>query len=401
MAGLLSAIAIAAEPPWRDIDAAPHHYRQRTPADRFTKIKDDLESGRVPLDRSSEKAFIGSLLAALKIPASSQMLVFSTTSLQLRFITPSNPRALFFNDDVYVGYIPGGRVEIVALDPELGAIFYIFDIPRDSAPLRVERSERCMNCHAAEDTNYVPGLVVKSVMPGPRGGSLQAFRQQQTGHGIPFDQRLGGWYVTGEHAITNHLGNAFGRFVDGALTKLPIEPGRLFDFGRYPAATSDILPLLLLEHQAGFVNRVVEGGYRARTALHASGGKLSAEQRTELNEQARIIARYILFADEAPLPAGGVVGSAAFKREFLAAGGALREFDLRTRLFKNRCSYMIESAVFTGLPAEMKRLVFQQIHAALDTEKPDPAFAYLPVDEKRAIRTLLRMTKELPSPNDQ
>src|SRR5436190_5076737 len=173
-------------PAYQQIDLPPHLYHQRTPADRFTRLKDDLESGRIALDRSSEKDFVISLLRRLEVPVSSQMLVFSTTSLQLRLITPSNPRALYFTDDLYVGYIPGGRIEILALDPELGAIFYIFDIPRSSANIRVERSERCANCHVGADTGFVPGLVVKSVVPGPGGGSLAAYRQEQTGHDIPF-----------------------------------------------------------------------------------------------------------------------------------------------------------------------------------------------------------------------
>ena len=394
---LLAALpCIAAEPGWRDIDAPPHLYRQRTPADRFTRMKDDLESGRIALDRSSEKAFVLSLLRVLEVPVSSQMLVFSTTSLQLRFISPSNPRALFFNDDVYVGFIPGGRIEVVSLDPELGAIFSIFDIPRDERPLRIERSERCMNCHAAGDTAFVPGLVMKSVIPGPAGGSLTAYRIEQTGHGIPFDQRFGGWYVTGRPPIAANLANFIGKFSEGVLTKQPIEPGTRFDFARYPAPTSDVLPQLLLEHQAGFVNRVVEASYRARTDLHASGGTLTPEQAKELDEQARIVTRYILFADEAPLPSGGVEGDAAFQRDF-ANGRPLHEFDLRTRLFKHRCSYMIYSAVFTGLPPPMKQRIYQRLGAALNVEKPDAEYAYLPTDEKRAIRAILKSTlKDLP-----
>ena len=385
LAALLSANAIGA----RDIDAPPHLYRTRTPTDRFTRMKDDLESGRIALDRSSEKAFIASLLRAFDVPVSSQALVFSNTSLQLRFISPSNPRALFFNDDLYVGFIPGGRVEIVSLDPELGAIFYIFDIPRDERPPRVARSERCMNCHAAADTGFIPGLVMKSVLPGPGGGSLNAFRIEQTGHGIPFDQRFGGWYVTGGSGISSNLANVVGRYSAGALTKDPIEPGTRFDFARYPAGTSDVLPQLVLEHQAGFVNRVVEASYRARAALHASGGKLTPEQSLELDEQARIVTRYALFADEAPLPPGGVAGDAAFKRDF-ANGRPLREFDLRTRLFKLRCSYMIGSAVFSGLPPEMKQRIFRRLGEALDVEKPDAEYAYLPADEKRAIRDIVK-----------
>ena len=114
-------------------------------------------------------------------------------------ISPSNPRALYFNEDIYVGYIPRGRIEIVSLDPELGGIFYIADIPTETRPFRAERSERCMNCHVSDDTRYVPGLVIRSVIPGPGGGSLTAYRRAESGHSIPFDQRFGGWHVTGRH----------------------------------------------------------------------------------------------------------------------------------------------------------------------------------------------------------
>ena len=378
---------------YSDIDAPPHNYRERTPRDRFTRLKDDFESGKIETDRSSEKAFVLSVLRALDIPASSQMLVFSTTSLQLSLISPSNPRALYFNEDVYLGYVPGGRIEIVSLDPELGGIFYIFDIPRDSRALRIERSERCMNCHAGEDTGNVPGLVIKSVVPGPAGGSLTAYRIERTGHGIPFEDRFGGWHVTGRHGISNHWGNLTGRMKAGELTKIANPPGERFDFARYPAGTSDILPQLLHEHQAGFVNRVVEASYRARTALHA-GKELTPAQSAELEEQARVVTRYLLFADEAPLPPGGVEGDADYRTDFLrtrrAAGGvSLKDFDLRTRLFKHRCSYMIYSPVFAGLPGEMKQRIYRRLGEALGG---NAEYAYLPAAEKRAIRDILKAT---------
>src|SRR5438128_12351993 len=133
--GMAMAKMACAESSVRDIDQPPHNDRQRTPRDRFTQLKPALEAGQIELDRSSEKAFVASLLKALDIPVSSQMLVFSTTSLQLSLISPSNPRALYFNDDIYVGYVPGGRIEVLSIDPELGAIFYIFDIPRADRPL--------------------------------------------------------------------------------------------------------------------------------------------------------------------------------------------------------------------------------------------------------------------------
>ena len=393
-----------AQPTFDEINEPPHNYLQRRPADKFTQLRDDLESGIIPLDRSSEKAFVFSLLQALDIPVSSQMLVFSTTSLQLSLISPANPRALYFNEELYLGYVPGGRIEIASLDPKLGGIFYILDIPINGAAFTIERSGRCMNCHAGEDTGHVPGLVIKSVVPGPTGGSLTAHRLAQTGHGIPFAERFGGWHVTGEHAITNHLGNLTGELAAGKLTKIPNPPGQRFRFDKYPAATSDILPHLLHEHQVGFVNRVVEASYRTRTALHIGKGELTPAQTAELDEQARILTRYLLFADEVPLPDGGVAGDEAYRKDFLRNrratpdGLSLKDFDLRTRLFKHRCSYMIYSPVFTGLPPAMKQRVFAKLGQALDVTSADPEFAYLPVSEKQAIHGILKSTlPDLPS----
>ena len=388
----------AEEPTYRDFDLPPHDYNRAPLKDRFTRLKADLESRRIPLDHSSEKAFVISLLKALDVPVTSQMLVFSTTSLQLRLITPSNPRALYFNDELYVGYVPGGKIEVISIDPELGGIFHLVDIPRDEGPLTIERSGKCVNCHTREDTGFVPGLVVKSVVPGPTGGSIMSFRREQTGHGIPFGERFGGWYVTGKHGITGHWGNTIGRLGPNGITRVAIEPGNHFDFARYPVATSDILPQLLHEHQAGFVNRVVQAAYRARTAMFLDNGRLSAVRAGELDEQARIVTRYLLFADEVALPPGGVEGDSAFKADFLrrrrvAAGGAsLRDFDLRTRLFRNRCSYMIYSPEFQGLPAPMKQRIYQRLREALSVEKAAKDYAFLPASEKAAIRAILKDT---------
>src|SRR5687768_12169329 len=129
-----------AQPTYQDFDQPPHDYWNRPLKDRFTRLKQDLETGRLPLDRTGEKAFLLSVLKALNVPVSSQMLLFSTTSLQLGLINPGNPRAIYFGDDIYLGYIPGGKIEVVSLDPELGGIFYIFDIPRGEQPLKIERA---------------------------------------------------------------------------------------------------------------------------------------------------------------------------------------------------------------------------------------------------------------------
>ena len=395
--GILLAASVAAEPSYRNFDEPPHNYHTAPLKDRFTKLKSDIESGRIPLDHTSEKAFVISLLKALDIPASSQMLVFSTTSLQLRFITPRNPRAIFFNDGLYVGYIPGAKIEILSMDPELGAIFYMFDIPLGSRPIVAERSEKCVNCHTREDTGFVPGLVIKSVVPGPTGGSLKTFRAGRTGHDIPFAERFGGWYVTGDRGIAQEWGNVIGRYSGEEISRTVINPGQLFDFAKYPAATSDILPQLVHEHQAGAANRILQASYRARTAFYLDKGTLSSAHYAELDEQARILTRYLLFADEVPLPSGGIEGDAAFRVDFLAKrravqGASLRDFDLHTRLFQNRCSYMIYSPEFEGLPSRMKQQIYLRLREALSVEKPVKEYAYLPAEEKRAIHAILKGT---------
>lgn len=381
-----------------DVEEPQHDYWNRPLTDPFTKFKQELEAGRAQLDTTGEKECLLSLLKALRIPASSQMLIFSTTSLQLSLISPRNPRALYFNEDVYVGFIPGGKFEIVSLDPQAGGIFYIFPVPRAGETVRVERSTRCMNCHSREDTGYVPGLVVKSVVPGPTGGSLQSFRQGLTGHGIPYRDRFGGWYLTGKHGIAEHWGNLIGRLNEGKLSKQPIEPGRHFDFNRYPVSTSDVLPQLIHEHQVGFANRVIEAVYFTRETLGTKAQPATPQQAQALDAKARALTRYMLFADEPPLPSGGVEGDAAFKQEFLAtrralAGGAsLKDLDLKTRLFRFRCSYMIYSAVFQGMPEAMKQRVYRRLAQALDVQRPDPEYGYLPSTEKQAIRVILRGT---------
>lgn len=381
---------------YRNIDEAPHFYKTRAPKDRFSRIMKTLETDP-RLDRSSEKAFLTSFLKILEVPASSQMLVFSTTSLQLRFISPSNPRAIFFNDEIYVGYIPGGRLEIIGTDPDLGAVFYIFDIPKAAGPIHFERSDRCMNCHAGEETGYIPGLIIKSSVPGPGGGSLEAFRINQMGHQVPLTERFGGWHVTGKSNLSNHWGNLIGRLTGGVLQKIPNPPGAKFDLNRYPVSTSDILAHLLHEHQVGFFNRAVEAAYRVRTAQFVGAENSPALERL-LDKQAEILVKYILFADETALPPGGIEPDPAFYNDFQSSsrvardGAFLKQLNLKTRLFERRCSYMIYSPTFDGLPSILKNKIFQRLKNALAIDAADPDFAYLPNSEKGAIRQILKET---------
>ncbi len=382
----------------RDFAATPHLYWQRPPQDRFTHLYKKIQDGSVKLDAASANAYLASLLRALEIPVTSQLLVFSVTSLQSSLISPANPRALYFNEDTYVGYVPGGRIEIASFDPQLGGIFYIFDVPLGSQAPAADRSQRCFNCHAGSFSHHVPALFVESVIPGDNGGPLDAYRRDSNGHGVPFAERLGGWHVTGAPQSWPHHGNTLGNYFQGQLTTRPNPPGAQFDLKKYLVPTSDILPHLLHEHQVGFTNRVVEAVYQTRARLDASQNKLTPADVTALDELASGLVRYVLFADEAPLPAP-VKGDADFMKVFLqnrraALGGAsLRDFDLRDRLFKNRCSYMIDSSLWDGMPPLLKQSLYAKMWSALQDDTHDPVSAHLPAPERRAIRQIIKETK--------
>ena len=385
-----------------DFKAEPHNYFQRTAKDRFAQLQERMARGEVKLDTSSDKAFLQSLLSALKVPASSQMLVFSATSLQDDKIHPTNPRALYFNEDTYVGFVPGARAEVIGIDPEMGAVFYIFDKVRPGASAVAQRSDKCMNCHAGNATHRVPGLVAESVMPAANGASLESYRHEESGHQIPLSQRFGGWHLTGGHHLPDAHANMFGQMNAGKLTTRTIRPGELYDAGIHLLPTSDILPQLVHEHQLGFTNRVLHLQYVVRSMLHDSKGRPGTKENAVLEELIHQLARYILFADEAELPTAGIEGDPAFIRDFQlnkrasSAGLSLKDFDLKQHLFRNRCSYMIDTPIWEGLPAFVKQRVYGRIWSALT--EPGREFAYLGPAERQNIRLILKETRrDLPS----
>lgn len=404
-AGAGAAAQEGGEIPRKPLRESPHSYWETESGDAFARLAPKIVSGEVPMDASSEKAYLLSLLKALDLPVASQLLVYSATSLQSGVIRPSNPRALYFNEEVYVGFVPGGKLEIAAIDPALGPVFHIFEPDgRGGRPL-IERTERCMNCHAGRATDQVPGLVAESVivMEGS-GATLKGYRRDQTGHQIPLEERLGGWHVTGKHAKDNHLGNLTGTSKAQGDRRIANPPGRLFSMDLYPVDTSDLLTHLIHEHQLGFHNRVTSAVYRTREALDAGNGRLSTAHGAELNEHARELIRYILFADEAELPRNGVEGDPAFMKVFserrvpASNGVSLRDFDLRTRLFKYRCSYMIYTPGFLGMPPEFLERLWMGMDTVLKETGGPAEFNYLPPEEKRAIRQILRETvKGLPA----
>lgn len=379
----------------------PHNYLTHEADDRFSGVLKKLQSGETKLDTTSDKTFLASLLGALDIPVSSQILVFSASSLQSGIINPRNPRALYFNEDTYVGYVPNGKVEVISMDPTHAAIFYIFERLRPGGGLPViARSDKCFNCHAGNATRRVPGLIAESLLPmADSGASLETYRRDEQGHHIPLDQRFGGWHLTGGH----HLGTTHANLMGvskgaGKFDKVAANPGQLWNIESHLLPTSDILPNLVHEHQLGFENRVFHAAYVMRQ-LHPEGrGPLPFAAKPEVEKLADELARYILFTDEAKLPSQGIEGDPGFMKDFIRNrkptknGIALKDFDLKSRLFKHRASYMLYTDSWQKLPTTLKDRVYYKMAEGLRDQNPAPAGMHLPIEERHAIRAILKET---------
>lgn len=389
---------LKAEIPVHRFSEAPHLYWKTTPQDQFSKLLQRMLAGDFVLQGRDEKTQLTSLLRELDVSESSQLLAYSATSLQSGLILPSNPRAIYFNEEIYVGFVPNGKFEVASIDPALGPVFYLFRVD-PAGRSEAARSERCMNCHAGRTSFGVPGLVAESVIATPSSGaSLDGFRREATGHTIPLSQRLGGWHVTGVHEKGPHLGNLLGEAKAGGYQTISNPPGGRFSWDRYPVHTSDLLAHLVFEHQLGFHNLVTLAAYRTRDALDAGNGMVLPDHETALDDIAQRLVRYLLFAQETSLPSGGVHADPVFMKAFTArriagaSGRSLRDFDLEGRLFKYRCSYMIYTRGFASLPAEIKGRVFSRLRNALTVGGGLEEFRYLPDAEKRTITAILTET---------
>ncbi len=379
-------------------DDAPIEYSTQTPTDRIAKLQAQIASGAVKMKWDEQFGWLPAVLDALGIPKSSQMLVFSRTSLQRRAINPRNPRAIFYNDDVYVGYIPHSPLmEISAIDPQLGGVFYVLDQVPQAKP-SFSRSQDCIQCHVSGRTLGVPGHFVRSLRTDGGGEIVAGTDTNEVTHCTPLAERWGGWYVTGQHGSQTHLGNLVGA---SAFDRHSGEPGyrgnvadltEIIDTSKYLTPRSDIVALMVLEHQAHMHNYMTRLGYETRIMTGTYG------HIRYLKNQVNAFLRFLLFAEEAPLTAP-VSGDAQFVTDFTASarrdskGRSLRDLDLQTRMFQHPCSFLIYSEAFDQLPAVMREHLLQRLHDILVGKDTDPQFARLAANDRQAILEILRETK--------
>ncbi|WP_166831380.1 hypothetical protein [Thalassoroseus pseudoceratinae] len=392
LAALGRTVAIHAEPPQNIAlnDPLPYgtpviDYFAETTDDAVAQWNSKANAKAIALESHPSRGYLDGLLNALDVPISSQMLVFTKTALNPRLVSPQTPRAIYFNDDVSVGWVSGAEsLEIATVDSKRGVIFYTLSQPKDDADrsLVFRREQRCLACHAGSATLKVPGGVIKSFRPDEIGKPISGY--SRVTHELEFHKRFGGWYVTGKHADAEHRGNVFGE-VQNTIDRMNMtDLDTLVDTSPYPSRHSDIVAQLVFHHQMHGWNLLIRAGMESRL-----------NRRSTVEDD---LLRYLLFIDEAPLTAA-VSGTSSFTREFSnrgpkdSQGRSLRQFDLKTRLFRYRLSYLVYSQAFKGLPRPVRGRLATRFAHILTTPDCPPPFDQIPFEERSAIWEILCDTK--------
>lgn len=402
-----------------EFERPPISYSKSTPENCISRLQGRIDAGELPLPWTDGTGYLPAVLKALDVPVESQMLVFSKTSLQARRITPRTPRALYFNDDVYVGFCRSGDVlEISAVDPQLGTVFYTLDQRRATKPRFQRGVDNCLICHSSSRTDGIPGHVVRSLYVDPEGQPIFSGGSRMVDHTTPLADRWGGWYVTGKHGAQTHLGNLVIRGkevpspVDNYQGQNLLRLDNRVDLDGYLSPHSDIVALMVLEHQTLVHNRLTKAGYTARQALDYDatiGPALGVRAGEHLESTIRRIhsagddlVDALLLVGEAKLTAP-IVGTSGYAEQFARCGPrdghgrSLRDLDLKRRLFAYPCSYLIYSEAFDRLPGEMRDYVWERLWKVLSSKDESEKFAHLSREDRLAIVEILRATKpELP-----
>ena len=388
--------------PWHGVlDEHPAiQYKARPAHDRVAALGATLAQNPNAVARDPATGYLRAVLNALGVPQESQLLVFSKTGVQRGYTSPTSPRALFFDQSVAIGYNPGAPLlEIASHDPQQGVVFYTID--QAAATPVLTRRTNCLTCHVSDTTLDVPGMIARSNTVAEDGNLMPETGSQNVSHRTPHPDRWGGWFVTSEdaappYAQMAHRGNitfsGHGNtsnqvFVDW-LKASPTSHG-------YLSSSSDIVALLVFDHQMHAINLLTRLNWESRVA--ASTGEAGATNGALLvlvNE----LADYLLFADEAP-PLAPLTPPAAFAASLEARtprdrrGRSFGQLDAVNRLLRYPCSYMVYSDAFNGLPKQVRAAVYSRMLAVLSGREARAARVRLTPAESRVILEILRDTK--------
>jgi hypothetical protein len=384
--------------------------RQDQGTNPVTDLAAQVDSDKIVLNFDDAHGYLRSVLKELNVPISSQTLVFSKSSFQLSQISPQAPRAVYFNDDTYVGWVNQGQfIEIATVDPKTGPVFYTIDQEYDPYPTIKKEPENCTICHDTFQTNTpVPRLLILSVLPNSDGNALKA-AALITNDQSPLRERWGGWYVTGTHGNQRHMGNTLVRAkaddvdnIKNFIARMDLSSGanvtdlsKRFNTKEYLSPDSDIVALMVLGHQTHVHNLITAGVYEMRDAVE----KNLSDKMTEIVKDAgEPIVKAMLFSGEAALTEP-VAGTSTFAADFMnrgpkdSRGRSLRDLDLKKRLLRYPMSYLIYSKSFDAMPAQLKDYVYRRFHEILSGADKSANFAHLSEEDRKAILEILKETK--------
>ena len=348
--------------------------------------------------------------------------MYSKTSLQIDLIRAATPRAIYFDDDTYVAWVRDtNMIELSTMDSALGPVFYTLP-NKDPSSTRFDRETlRCLTCHDTFSLmgGGVPRFLFMSSPVTVNGEPLTNEISLETTDSTPLQDRWGGWYVTGKRDGLAHLGNiqvnSPVKNATGGIANLEVSrPGTvekldsLFDTQPYLTDKSDVVALLVLEHQVYIENLITRANYKARTlvAREADGQPQDPDSWEQLPAKARPIVqamleplvKALLLVDAAPFPTR-FTGNSGFDRWFQAQGPrdargrSLRELDLGKRLFRYPLSYMIYSVGFEGLPRYAQEYVYRRLNQVLSGADQGPPYAHIPAADRAVALEILTTTQ--------
>ncbi|MCH2209587.1 MAG: hypothetical protein MK132_27525 [Lentisphaerales bacterium] len=306
---------------------------------------------------------------------------------------------MYFNDNTYIGWIPNSDVlEIMSNDPKLGAIFYTMKQKPLEEPVIIRNDHDCLDCHSSARTQSVPGGMLKSRFINLEGSLMSTV----VNHRTPINKRWGSWYVTGNSPADHHLGNL--RKADEDLDNINItDLSALFATKQYLTDSSDIVALMVMEHQIHMTNLITRAAYRTRIILDKRNldenatENIDKDDLEDISRQLTPLLDYMLFVDEAHINAP-IKGNTDYQSSFEATGPktrdgkSLRKLDLNSRLFKYPLSYMIYSENFQQLPAIAKKITLKNLKEILAGKNQDKKYRHLTSDLRSEILKILNET---------
>ena len=392
-------------------------YSQTASDNAIARLQRRLDRGEIHLAVKGPRGYLDSLLSALDIDPSSQVLVFSKSSLQIEHISAATPRAIYFNDDTYIGWVQGGLIEVATVDARFGPVFYTLANQGGSPAAFQREMQRCLLCH---DTfglagGGVPRFLFQSAYTRKNDDVFTDVVANETTDKTALEARWGGWYVSGQQGDLVHLGNIL-RDPAGQPAKLDkvargnlVGLSKLLDTTPYPTDKSDIVALLVMEHQVYIHDLISRANYKTRWLMvrsNAAGGAGSVAAWDELLPQTQKmiqpmleqLVQAMLFVGAAPVP-GGISSTSGFAAWFQSrapadhAGRSLRALDLRGRLFRYPLSFLVYSIGFDSLPPGAKDYVYKRFAEILTSRDQSEAYRQISAGSRQEMLEILSETK--------